>query len=158
MKNITIGFSRPKNRIFPLFSWIIRFWQKTPYSHVFIKLHLETINREVIFEAVGPQVRLVEVSKFEQKAEQLYSFTLEISKANYISMIQYCIDHQSDKYAILQNIGIAISDTLNLKHNIFTTGMNCSEFIYNILKCQGYHLEKNKNLITPKDIYNLLNK
>lgn len=158
MNRITIGFSKPKNRFFPIFSWIIRLYEKTPYSHVFIRLHMEEINREVVFEAVGPHVRMVTVSEWQSKAEEVASFSLDISHSNYISILQYCIDHQAEGYGIMQNVGVIIADLFNLKHNLFTTGMNCSEFIYNILKCQGYHLEKNKNLITPKDIFNLLNK
>lgn len=158
MNTITIGFSKPKNRFFPIFSWLIRLYEKTSYSHVFIRLHIQELNREVLFEAVGPHVRMVTVKEWEKTAQEVASFDVPVSHSNYISILQYCIDHQAAGYGIMQNVGVVLADWFNLKHNPFTSGMNCSEFIYNILKCQGYYLDKNKNLITPKDIYNLLNK
>ena len=36
---ISIGFSKSKKK-FPIGSWLIRAYQRTPYSHVYIRLHV----------------------------------------------------------------------------------------------------------------------
>jgi len=156
MEQITIGFSKPQNRSFPIASWLVRWYQKTEYSHVFLKFSSETLNREIIYEAVGQGIRFVGNNEWKVYAKEIKSYTIDVQRCNYITIMQYCIDHAGMEYGYLQNIGIVLADWLGLKKNPFKSGKNCSELLADILRVEGYFLDKEVNLITPKDIDELL--
>ena len=152
MRTITIGFSKPKKMWFPIASWLIRWYQSTKYSHTYLSFNSPSINRDIIYEAVGGGVRFVGNTFWKEHAETTHSYTLDIKECNYITIMQYCIDHAGLDYGFLQNIGIYISNLFNLKHNIFKKGKNCSEVIAEILHVEGYKFDKEFDLIMPSDI------
>ena len=53
ISKITIGFSRPKNKVFPIGSWLIRLYMRSAYSHTYVRFYSESINRTLVYEAVG---------------------------------------------------------------------------------------------------------
>lgn len=149
---ITIGFSRPKDKMLPIGSWLIRLYQRTSYSHVYLKFYSKSLDRVLIYEAVGGGVRFVSQQVWNNKAKEVAEVSLDISGDNYKTLLQYCVDYAGVKYGVLQNIGLVISGVLRLKHNLFTSGVNCSEIVAQILQLEGYTFNKNLNLVTPKDI------
>jgi len=155
MKTITIGFSKSKKK-FAIGSWLIRKWMKTPYSHVYLKFRSESLGRILIYEAVGSGVRFIGRKIWEDHAEEVASFDIEITQENYTTLIQYCVDNAGLEYGALQNIGVVFCNLFKIKSNPFKKGKNCSEAISDILKLEGYKFEKESNLIVPKDIFNLL--
>lgn len=155
MKTITIGFSKSKKK-FAIGSLAIRAYYRTPYSHVYIKFKSEGLQRVLIYEAVGDGLRFIGSKVWESHAEEVASFDLEINKENHISLIQYCIDNAGGEYGFIQNIGIFVCDILGTKVNPFRKGKNCSEVVGEILKLEGYVIDKDINLVTPKDIYKVL--
>lgn len=157
MKTITIGFSKSKKK-FPIGSWLIRAYMGTPYSHVYLRFYSKSLDRTLIYEAVGDGVRFIGLKSWENHAAEVDSFDLEISEDIYISLLQYCVDNAGYEYGFMQNIGIVLAKVLNLNTNPFQTGSNCSEEVYKILQLSGYSLDKNKNLVTPKDINEALKK
>jgi len=70
--------------------------------------------------------------------------------------MQYCIDHAGQEYGLMQNIGIFLSEVLGWKKNPWRSGKNCSELIAAILQVEGYEFDKSLDLITPKDIDEVL--
>lgn len=157
MNTITIGFSRSKKR-FPIGSWFIRLYDHTPYSHVYLKFHSESLNRVLIYEAVGSGLRFIGSKVWESHAVEVASFDVEVINGNYISLLQYCVDNAGTEYGYMQNLGIALARTFKMKSNPFQTGKNCSEVVGDVLKLEGYVLPCNDNLVTPKDIYAMLAK
>jgi uncharacterized protein YycO len=155
MKTITIGFSKSKKK-FAVGSWLIRWYMETPYSHVYVKFHSESLNRTLIYEAVGSGVRFVGMSKWSSHAEEVATFDIQVSDDKYLELIRYCIDNAGVEYGFMQNIGIVLSGLFKEKFNRFNKGMNCSETSYNIGELAGLNLQKDKNLITPKDLYDKL--
>ncbi len=158
ISTITIGFSKPKNRLLPIASWLIRLYEKTPYSHVYVRFYSESINRTLVYEAVGEGVRFVGLKEWELKAEEVASFTLPVKKCNATTLLQYCVDHAGEEYGFWQNVGIVIADVFRMRKNPFRRGKNCSEAIGDLLRMEGYELPKEPNLLTPKDIYQILSK
>lgn len=157
LNTITVGFSRSKKR-FPIGSWIIRLYDRTSYSHVYLKFHSESLNRVLIYEAVGSGLRFIGSKAWESHAVEVASFDVEVIKGNYLHLLQYCVDNAGTEYGFMQNIGIPLSRLLGLKSNPFQSGKNCSEVVGEILKHEGYKLPHNDNLVTPKDIYEVLAK
>ena len=158
MKSMVIGFSKPKNRRFPIMSYLIKWYLKTPYSHVYIKFNSSSLNRWLVYEAVGGGVRFVGLNLWSEKAEEIKEFTIQISDEQYVKVMQYCVDHAGYKYGTMQNVGIFLADALKLKDNPFKSGKVCSEVIGEILQDNGYPIAKKPDLVTPKDIYTALDK
>lgn len=155
MEQITIGFSKSK-KFFPVGSWLIRVYMGTPYSHVYLKFYSESLNRTLIYEAVGGGVRFVGSKQWETHAQEVKSHTINIKKCNQVRLLQFCVDNAGTDYAYSQNIGLVIADMFNLKKNPIRSGLNCSEVIGDILELEGYKVEKDANLLTPLDIDKIL--
>jgi hypothetical protein len=155
IKTITIGFSKSK-KILPIGSLILRAYMGTPYSHVYLKFYSETLNRELIYEAVGSGVRFIGTKQWEKHAVEVDSFEVDLINGNYVSLLQYCIDHTGTDYGVLQNLGVPLASIFKLDSNPFQSGTNCSEEIYKILLLSGYSNTKKKDLVTPKDIHRIL--
>ena len=151
MKTITIGFSKSKKK-FAIGSWAIRWYMGTPYSHTYIGFHADKIDRDLKYEAVGSGVRFIGAKLWETHAEEVKSYTIEISDQNYIELMQDCVDNAGINYGYWQNIGIIVADIVGLKKNLFTVGFNCSESVGRILRKEGYTIDKDLNILTPKDI------
>jgi hypothetical protein len=155
MKTITIGFSKSKKK-FPIGSWLIRAYMGTPYSHVYLRFYSKSLDRTLIYEAVGGGVRFIGAKQWEKHAVEVDSFDIELINGNYISLLQYCVDHTGVEYGIAQNLGVPLASIFNLETNPFQSGTNCSEEIYKILVLSGYPNTKKKDLVTPKDIHRML--
>lgn len=156
MRTVSIGFSRPINHPFPVFSWLIRAYQGTKYSHVYLRFYSRSLDRVLIYESVSGGVRFLGLEAWSKQAEEVASVDLDISDDNYTKLLQYCVDNAGAKYGFWQNLGVVFSDLLKLKSNPFKSGKNCSEAIAEILQLEGFEIPKEPNLITPKDIYTLL--
>lgn len=156
INTITIGFSRPKGRLFPFGSWLIRAHQRTPYSHCYLRFYSESLNRTLVYEAVGGGVRFISKDLWDEKAEEIASFTLTVKRCNSTTLLQYCVDHAGYKYRHLQNIGLLLANVFGWKSNPWRKGKNCSEAIANVLELEGYKFMKSHDLVSPKDVYELL--
>jgi len=155
VKTITIGFSKSK-KFFPIGSWLIRAYMRTPYSHVYLKFHSESLDRTLIYEAVGNGVRFVGLKVWETHAVEVDSFDISINTDSYIKLLQYCVDNSGVEYGFMQNLGVVLSNLLGKKNNIFTSGLNCSEIVAAELEMNGFVFNKENNLILPKDIYKVI--
>ena len=156
MRKITIGFSKSKKK-FAVGSALIRWYMGTPYSHVYLKFEAKSYNRYLVYEAVGTGVRFVGIANWEKDYEEVTSFEIKISDESYKKIMQYCIDNSGLRYGYMQNVGILIADIFKLSSNPLTDGNNCSEVIGQILILEGYKIDKDLNLLTPKDIFLILN-
>lgn len=155
MKTITIGFSKSKKK-FAIGSALIRWYLQAPYSHVYFKFEAKSYDRVLVYEAVGKGVRFVGLNKWQTDHEEVASFNIDISSDSYKKIMTYCIDNSGTEYGFWQNIGILFADLFNSSKNSMTDGENCSEAIGQILALEGYKIEKDFNLLTPKDIFLIL--
>lgn len=156
MRTIRIGFSKSKKR-FAVGGALIRWYMGTPYSHVYMKFDARAYDRSLVYEAVGEGVRFVGMNNWQRDHEEVASFDIQISDESYKKLMQFCIDNSGLKYGYFQNIGILVADLFKLKKNPLTDGDNCSEAIGQVLSLEGYKIDKDFNLLTPKDIFLILN-
>jgi hypothetical protein len=156
MRKVVIGFSKPKSK-FPVGSWLIRLYQGTSFSHTYLKFYSRSLDRLLVYESVGKVgVRFIGNKRWETHAIEVESFTITLKTLNNVKLMQECVDNEGEDYGFCQNIGVVIADILNLQKNPFKKGKNCSELISEILQDEGYTLPKEPNLMTPKDVYDLL--
>lgn len=143
--------------LFPVGSWAIRLFQNTPYSHTYVRFYSESLNRTLVYEAIGTGgVRFVGYKIWSEKAQELESFTLQVKKCNSIRLLQEFVDDAGIDYGHLQNLGIFLASIFGWKKNPWRKGKNCSEIVAKFLKSEGYHINKPLDLVTPKDVYNVL--
>lgn len=161
MRKIIIGFSKPKNKIFPIFSWLIRLFQGgTQYSHVYIRWYSPTIGTYLTYEASGTSVKFVGEQVYEDEITPIYEYEISISDNIYLNLLKFCIRYSGIKYGVIQVIGIAIALLFKLKKNPLSHGDQkqvCSEIVQRILK-QILHkdIEIDLDLVTPKNIKDFL--
>lgn len=155
MKTIGIGFSKSAKK-FAIGSLAIRAYMQTDYSHVYVKFYSKSIDRVLIYEAVGSGVRFISQKKWESHAKEMHYYEIEVSDESYMKLMQFCVDNAGEEYAFCQNLGIVIAKLFKLNKNPFVSGENCSEIVGKILKLEGFQICKNINLVTPKDIKNIL--
>lgn len=165
MSKIYIGFSRPKDGFKP-FSSLIRLMLCTPYSHTYIKFYSETYDRNLIYQESGSQINFISEKAFNEIEIITDEFEIEVTSETKQKTVQYAIDNLGIPYGILQIIGIGyymLQKRLgkNPDSNIFTDGpmkMVCSELVGRILIEIGLTINENPDIITPKDIYEFLEK
>lgn len=163
MQVITVGFSRPRGKKFPIFSWIIRLVEWTRYSHLYIKWRSDYLDRDLVYEASGTGVHFIEGSRFNNKAETIHSYDILISDSTRKKIIQKAVDNAGAPYGIKQVFGILIVKAARLFGkdivNPFADGSAtwvCSEVLADMSEELGLDIGVHRDNITPRDIQEFL--
>lgn len=158
VKYITVGFSRSKKTI-PIASWAIQLYQRTWFSHVYIKISIPGLNENTIIHASGGMVHALSQTQFDKKHQIVREFKIKLNKPININALH---SYLGQDYGFTQNIGIIISDIFKkfgkTISNPWKRGFNCSEFVMIALQ-ESYpdiFSKFDPNTITPKDIYGIL--
>lgn len=156
---ILVGFSKPKNHKFPIFSWLIRLIEWTPYSHSFIRWSSSWLERDVVYEASGTMVHFVVGHKFDKKAETLALYEIHCSDEARRKLIQKAMDRSAAPYGMKQVFGILLVKLMRLFgkdiKNPFSDGSAtwiCSEVVMDALIELGITFDVHIDNVTPKDL------
>lgn len=158
MPKINVGFSKNKMLISKLIRWL----EKTEYSHVYLRFHVSQLNRDVIYEAVGSNVRFVGENtwNFNTVVEE---YEWEVSEEEYKQILQFAIDTSGKHYGIFSMLGLGIvrvasylGITLNNPFSDGDKNFVCSELAAIIMK--KYFLNTSQDNIFPKDVNNVCKK
>jgi len=155
MRKITVGFSRPKGKIFPVFSWAIRAYQGwTDYSHTYVKFTSSSLGRDIVYQASGLQVNFIGSKLFYDHVHVIDEFEFEVTDEAYKKVMQFCIDNAGKPYSMRDIFAILLKIDKLLDGN---KKFICSELVAHILQdCINISCEKAPGLVTPKDLYSLL--
>lgn len=164
MKTIIVGFSKSKKK-FPVASWLIRLYQLSEYSHVYIRLQMNKgsiFPSDKILHASEGKIQNMSGTQFDKRHEVIEEFEIEVSANMYKQILIQLHEASGDDYSVLQNVGIFLVDFVRIFgfviKNPWVTGWNCSEFVASILihifPSDFKHLDP--NTCTPKNIYNIL--
>lgn len=161
MRTISVGFSRPNGGFQP-FSWLIKWFESTPYSHVFIQFHSNSFDRDLIYQASGLKVNCIGTARFQQIEIITDIFTLEVDDQLIEKMVQYCIDALGAPYDVGGAIGAGLARILKHfgKNWTNTWAKNdqyfCSELIIMLLFMVGDGTVDNPDTVLPQDVYSQL--
>ena len=163
-KTLTIGFSKPRGFFKQPISWLIRKFEGSDYSHVYIKLSNATISNDVYYHASGSEVKFMGTDLFykQNKPVEEHEFKLETTK--YYQILDFAIEKVGHPFSIVQLVGLAlvrIAAILGFKiSNPFgNKGYVCTELVAELLRdIYGASIDKELNSITLKDIKILLQK
>jgi hypothetical protein len=155
---ITIGFSKSRAK-FPIFSWAIRLFEGTRYSHVFLRW-TSGAGPEIVYEASGSRIRLINSRYFDEIAETLHTYDFKIGRDDYRKLINFVMTNAGTEYGMKQVLGIALVKIFNLKKNPFSDGRAsqvCSETIaYFLEEVMKYDIKFDKDIAGPKAIKRFL--
>lgn len=162
-EKIIIGFSKSKKK-FPVFSWAIKAILGTHFSHVYVKFYSNHHKRWLIYQASGTQVNFMAEEHFNNLNEMTDEFELEITPQSKFDMMCFCIDNAGAPYSIKDVIAIFLNEVcpnfcgfVKKLLNDGKHGYVCSELVGYILQdYANISIDKDYDLLTPKDIYKLL--
>lgn len=162
MRTIIIGFSKPKE--FKILAKLIMWFEKTDWSHAYVKFNAITIERNLIYQASSKMVNFEGSIHFETHAIPIHEYQIDIDDEKYKSIMQFCVDNAGIKYGILSALGaglVKLGKKLNISiKNPFEDGIHsefCSELAARVLN-QIYLLDYDLDDITPKDLKEILDK
>lgn len=155
-RTIYIEFTRPKKSVFPIFSWLIRLWQRVPYSHVRIK-YVNDFGQVMIFEARGTNVRFVgSIAQEQQPVVLLKQYSVILDQDECAKLRFLCMEYAGIKYGVKQVLGIALANLRGDKKNPFSDGKYsqvCSELVGRFLEeVKGWKLSVNLDIAGPREI------
>lgn len=155
--DIIIGFSKPKK--FNFFSKLIQFFERTPYSHVYIKIN-SSLDIDIIYQAGIHGVNFVGTDLFNLKSEVVYEYKISIDNDKKNDLLRFLIKNSGKPYSISQIIGLSLYNLFGIK--LFKNNDKkfiCSELAAVILNFIGLDINlQNTDYISPKDIYNFISK
>ena len=122
---VTFGFSTTRKH--HLLSSLIRKVEKTPFSHVYLKFHSDSLDRDLIYQASHFDINFMNTKLFDEKNVVIEEFDIPCTADERRAMVQYAVDKVGDPYAAMQLVGIGLVRLVRawfgLKiHNPFSDG------------------------------------
>lgn len=163
--NIIVGFSKPVK--FTLHGWLIMKIDEAPFDHAYIRVKLDKLQREIVFQSIAIGIQIVSVTEFETLSQPIEEYELDVSEEQFISLLQFCIDNSGKSYGLLAVIGLGIAKLLGkigIKiNNPFGEGKTSSEFCSEVITSALDNIDpKDFNLdpdnVSPEDLCILLQK
>lgn len=156
---VKIQFTRPANVTFPWFSWMVRLFEGTDYSHV--RLMWKT-GRGVpcVYEASAGGLHFKGPIADRGSVEIIYEFSVWITQYDKGRLVDMCVRHAGLEYGKRQVLGIALARLMGVNYNPLSRGSRrqiCSEVVLGFLSdiC-GWKTDLNRDLAGIKDIYDLM--
>lgn len=154
MRKISIGFSKPKDKKLPFFSWAIRAYEKTSYSHVYIRWQTHW-GAWICYHAASVMVHFLGEEAFNKKIQIIEEFEFSISDAKFDALMQFCIKYAGADYALTDVIKIPLWD-LGLKSASSNDPWKqyCAELVMRAFgEMDGKPLTQNVDRVKLKDVY-----
>ena len=163
MKQITIGFSKACTT-FPIFSWLILFTQRTPYSHVYLKYQDTNTGRTMIAQASHTEVNTMGETVFLTQETVVQEFTFQVSDASFLAIQQWVADNLGKPYGVLEICGLAVVQlalvfSVKINNPVKDEGVTfvCDQLVAALLStCEKVVLPEPINNMTPKDVYDMV--
>ena len=150
-----IVFTKSKKK-FPIFSRLIMWWTKKPYSHV----AREVVRRDWgagYYQASEGNVNYEHESVFHTKHEIIKAYSLDVDPDLEMSIRKACWEDCGKKYGFMQNVGIFLVDLGLFKDNPWKEGRNCSELIFiKVFDKMIPGLDYNPDTIKPHHIEDII--
>ncbi len=150
---IIIGCSRN----YLIGSEAIQWWLGTNYSHVYARWHLDSQDRDIIYQASHGMVHFTSLENFTKNNIIVKEYILDLTDEQFKRFSRKCIDLAGEKYSTLQLLQIFVCGLSNGKLTFEDqNGYICSELICELLEDFGIEFSKPKYLVQPDDIIKAL--
>lgn len=95
-------------------SWIIQWSEGTNFSHAYVKIRSDSLDRTLIYQATGSGVAFIGEPTFNEHYQVVEEYDIQISDAAKKKLLQWCVDNSGKPYGRLQCLGIGLQRTLKL--------------------------------------------
>lgn len=150
MRKIIVGFSKPKS-IFKPFAWLIRWYEGTPFSHVYMKHHSEKYDCDLIYQASGAQVNFMSEANFNHSSVTLEEYEFDVTDQEFDTYMAWAIRNAGAPYSLKKVLEIVF------KKDIWPTDE--PQWVCSVLAAFAIKSKIigafNWQLATPKDIKEL---
>ncbi len=155
MRKITIGFSTPKK--FKLASSLIRCFENSSYSHIYIKMEASPNSKlpfAKVFQASHGDVNAVAFDVFREGNKIFHEYQIEVTDEKYFEVANWLWHQLGKPYGFMQLVGIALKvKTSNNSYSKFI----CSELTGMVLRDYiGMDIVKSLDYIGLNDIRKIL--
>jgi hypothetical protein len=157
---IYVGFSHSRSGA--IGSRLIKWYLGTEFSHTYLVVQIPLMEETTVLHATGAGLFPASYAHFLEKNIPVREFELDISEDKLAEILNMAHRNFGEKYGFMQNIGVLFVQSLEKfgikeARNPLNEGINCSEWLYEVLTdLYGPWTEKDKNLVTPKDVYEYL--
>jgi len=157
MREISVGFSSRKG--FAPYSWAIRAYEQTPFSHVYFRIGTKW-KTELIYQASGSMVNFMAGAVFDDLNKVHREFSFKVSDEAYDNFMGWATTVCGKPYSAFQPFGIMLREVFGLKKNPFSNGQKawvCSELVsFALSDSLGVHLSPHifENA-TPRDLFSI---
>lgn len=142
MSTVYVGFS--KRRGFSPLSSMIMWLEGTKFSHAYIRIRSDSIDRDLIYQATGAGVYFIGKALFEEHSETVEEYPLDMSDDARTRMLQWSVDNAGKPYGKRQMVGLGLVLLARMVgvrvKNPFTNGNKayvCCELVAEALKNLG---------------------
>jgi hypothetical protein len=147
---ISVGFSKPS--YFKIGAALIRLYEGTPYTHVYLKAYSEWMGGHVIFQASHGAVHCASEQHFLSDNIAVAEFEYELDESKYKRLFNYCLNNLQKPYGFLGLLKIALKDLIKSKGD-GERSFHCSEFA---LRALPELTSKDPDFVTPRDLFRSL--
>lgn len=106
MNRIYVGFCKPKNTFFPIFSYLIRWVQGTEYSHCYIRWYSRSLDEDMYYHAKGVSVNFMASEVFLDKNRDVEVFPIEVTDDQKRDIVKWCVNNAGKSYDLLGVFGV----------------------------------------------------
>jgi hypothetical protein len=159
MKKLRIGFSKPKDKLFPLFSWAIRLYEGTPYSHVYIRWETKW-NTWLCYHAASLMIHFLGEASFARHITVVEEFEFEVDEEKFDKLMAFCTKYVGEDYALMEVVMIPFWDALSKQGKTFPSLANgankqyCAELVMRALgEMNGKELTQDADRVKLKYVY-----
>lgn len=159
MKKLRIGFSKPKDKWLPIFSWAIRLYEGTPYSHVYIRWQTKW-NTWLCYHAASVMIHFLGESSFAKHLTIVEEFEFEITDSQFDRLMSFCTKYVGEDYALFEVLMIPVWDFLSKRGQTVPTLANstnkqyCAELVMRALaEMDGENLTFDADRVKLKQVY-----
>lgn len=159
MRKITIGLSRHTK--FSIFGRGIEFFQKTPYSHAYLKFHSNSLSRDLIYQASGLKVNFMNTKMFDSSNTTTNEYVIEVTEEKYNEILGFCVDQVGKPYGIKNIVGIVFYTVFGYKiiKSDKLESFICSELIGYVMRMAGILPDGiDLDYFKPKDVFDCMEK
>lgn len=157
MRKISIGFSKPKDKKLPLFSWAIRAYEKTPYSHVYIRWQTHW-GAWICYHAASVMVHFLGEEAFNKKITIVEEFEFSVSDEQFDKLMQFCIKYAGADYGLRDVLRIPLWDLgLRPASSDDPWKQYCAELVMRAFgEMEGKKLTQDEDRVKLKQVYQLV--
>ena len=109
MRKLRVGFSRPKSKTFPIFAWLIMLYERTPFSHVYIRWETKW-ETWLCYHAASVMIHFLGETSFAKHIHIVEEFEFDVTDEQFDKLMRFCTKYVGADYAISEVLKIPLWD------------------------------------------------